>query len=177
MVQLDNNGCLMLTMTGGFDNLLAALNYAKNRYGSNLSGLGEGHGYKTGGLINKAGLYNLVEDGWPEFVIPTNPSRRTDAMKLLALAGRTITGKNKRPNQLPNVSGNDYGEVIERLEEQILIMQEQLVNSNKAIQLLTAILSKDNTVRIGTKEIYDANKKEKDKRDRTRNIFKGVATT
>jgi len=161
----------------GFDNLLAALNYAKNRYGSNLSGLGEGHGYKTGGLINKAGLYNLVEDGWPEFVIPTNPSRRTDAMKLLALAGRTITGKNKRPNQLPNVSGNDYGEVIERLEEQILIMQEQLVNSNKAIQLLTAILSKDNTVRIGTKEIYDANKKEKDKRDRTRNIFKGVATT
>lgn len=29
----------------GYDNLLAALNYAKNVYGNNLDGLGEGHGY------------------------------------------------------------------------------------------------------------------------------------
>ena len=29
----------------GYDNLLAAINYAKNAYGDNLDGLGEGHGY------------------------------------------------------------------------------------------------------------------------------------
>ena len=29
----------------GYDNLLSALHYAKNRYGNNLDGLGEGHGY------------------------------------------------------------------------------------------------------------------------------------
>lgn len=126
----------------GFDNLLAALNYAKHRYGKNLSGLGEGHGYKTGGLINAPGLYSLVEDGWPEFVIPTNPSRRTEAMKLLALAGRKInaSGSNRRPGQLPDVAGESSG-VINRLDKQIAMMQQQ-------IDLLTKILLKSNVLRI-----------------------------
>jgi TP901 family phage tail tape measure protein len=35
----------------GYDNLLAALNYAKHTYGPNLNGLGEGHGYAYGGVI------------------------------------------------------------------------------------------------------------------------------
>jgi TP901 family phage tail tape measure protein len=35
----------------GYDNMLAALNYAKHTYGSNLNGLGEGHGYAEGGVI------------------------------------------------------------------------------------------------------------------------------
>ncbi|MGG3383083.1 phage tail tape measure protein [Heyndrickxia faecalis] len=126
----------------GFDNLLAALNYAKHRHGKNLNGLGEGHGYKTGGLINTPGLYSLVEDGWPEIVIPTNPSRRTEAMKLLALAGRRInaTGSNRRPSQLPDVAGESSG-VINRLDKQIAMMQQQ-------IDLLTKILLKSNVLRI-----------------------------
>jgi len=119
----------------GFDNMLAALNYAKNRYGKNLSALGKGHGYATGGLINQSGLYNLAEDGYPEFVIPTDPKRRTDAMKLLALAGKQIQG-NKRPNQLPNVSGDDYSAMITRQDQQISLMQQQ-------VDLLTKLLFKD----------------------------------
>lgn len=152
-------------------NILASIRYALARYGS-LARAYRGVGYATGGLINNSGLYALAEDGWPEFVIPTNPARRTDAMKLLALAGKTIG--NKRPHQLPNVdySGGDNNlrDVVNRQDQQIALMQKQ-------IDLLTQLLLKDNSVYISTKQIYDANKKEKDKKDRLRNVFKGVPAT
>ncbi|MED3650605.1 tape measure protein [Heyndrickxia sporothermodurans] len=150
-------------------NILASIRYALSRYGS-LARAYRGVGYETGGLINNEGLYRLAEGGYPEWVIPSDPSRRTDAMKLLALAGRQIQG-NKRPNQLPNVSNNnsEINELVSRQDQQISLMQKQ-------IELLTQLVLKDSNVYIGSKEIYDANKKEKDRQDRTRNVFKGVAT-
>ena len=82
------------------DNILASIRYSLSRYGS-LSSAWRGVGYATGGLINQEGLYQLAEEGFPEFVIPTDPARKTDAMKLLALANQKIQGKsNKRPNDL-----------------------------------------------------------------------------
>ncbi|SEM79667.1 Transglycosylase SLT domain-containing protein [Terribacillus saccharophilus] len=90
----------------------AAINYIKFRYGNvyNVPGtkaLAQGRpyvGYATGTRVAQHGLYEVSEEGHPEWVIPTDPRRRTEAMKLLALAGREITG-NKRPNQLPNTTG------------------------------------------------------------------------
>lgn len=55
-----------------YDNLLAALNYAKHRYGPSLSFLGNGHGYDNGGVIDKKELAWLAENN-REFVI--NPQR------------------------------------------------------------------------------------------------------
>ncbi|MGD7021783.1 phage tail tape measure protein [Rossellomorea vietnamensis] len=72
-------------------------------------------GFATGGQVNTAGLYPLAEEGRPEYVITTNPSRKTDAMKLLALAGRAISG-NKQPFQLPDVSKNDDATLNQLLE-------------------------------------------------------------
>ncbi|USK48864.1 transglycosylase SLT domain-containing protein [Bacillus sp. CMF12] len=113
-------------------NILASIRYAVSRYGS-LSKAYRGVGYASGGLINSEGFYQLAEGGWPEWVIPTDPSRRTDAMKLLALAGHEIMG-NKRPQQLPNVSGgsNDNSllkDLLDATLQQNQILMRILQNS------------------------------------------------
>jgi SLT domain-containing protein/phage-related protein len=118
-------------------NAAAAINYIKSRYGNvfnvpGIKALRQGRpyvGYATGGRIENNGLYQLAEEGHPEWIIPTDPNRRTEAMKLLALAGREITG-NKRPNQLPNPTGRTgdsvMTDVINLLREMVGIQQEQL---------------------------------------------------
>lgn len=76
----------------GYDNMLAGLNYAKHRYGSGLSFLGNGHGYEYGGIINTNQLIEVAEHNKPEMVLPlTNKSR---ANQLITQANQIVNGNN-----------------------------------------------------------------------------------
>ncbi|KSU30953.1 tape measure protein [Lactococcus lactis] len=88
----------------GYDNLLAALNYAKKKYGPSLSFLGNGHGYENGGIINAHGFYEIGEGNKPEMVIPLSVEKNARANQLLAEANQRINGNNRASSNTADLS-------------------------------------------------------------------------
>ncbi|MCT3032719.1 tape measure protein [Pediococcus pentosaceus] len=124
----------------GYDNILAGLNYAKHRYGSGLSFLGNGHGYANGGIANTPSIFG---EAGPEMAIPLSMTRSDRANQLL---GETvvhmaknnpdrITDKNTtysshelitKLDKLTNLAGN----MVELLQEQILATRDSAFNKD-----------------------------------------------
>lgn len=111
---------------------ISALQYIVRRYGWGGFNRAAAYAYKTGGLVYN-GLYHLGDDGYPEWIIPTNPSREDDAAKLLALASNDIS-KNKRPKHFSstNVGGNGDNYLEKKLDTMIGLLIK-LVGSNEEI--------------------------------------------
>lgn len=100
----------------GYDSLLAGLNYAKKRYGSNLSFLGNGHGYEHGGIIDKHQIAELGEKGKKEAVIPLDISERARAIPLMKTAMNELN-KNAPSKQDTITTGNDSQDLSEVLDK------------------------------------------------------------
>ena len=121
----------------GFDNMLAAIRYAKNRYGANMLGvIGRGHGYENGGLINKDGLYRAGEGNKPEMVIPL--TRKTRAIELMGQALAFLAGDNKQPNTQSSSTDNTA--------ELVTLIKQQQKQHSELMRILKAILLKDNGI-------------------------------
>lgn len=115
----------------GYDNLLAALNYAKKTYGPSLSFLGNGHGYENGGLISSHGLYEIGEGNKPEMVIPLSVEKNARANQLLAEANQRINGNNYEKNSNRNMelalnqAVNLLSQVLGATKEQTIALKNQ----------------------------------------------------
>ncbi|MDU0452337.1 phage tail tape measure protein [Staphylococcus chromogenes] len=138
---------------------ISALRYIVRTYGWGGFNRAAAYAYKTGGLVHN-GLYHLGEDGYPEWVIPTDPSRADDAAKLLALASNDIS-KNKRPKHFSstNVGGNGDSYLEKKLDTMIGLLIK-LVGSNEEIA------SKDYEPVIDNFGLGDFINKTVDKRER-----------
>ena len=111
---------------------ISALRYIVRTYGWGGFNRAAAYAYKTGGLVHN-GLYHLGDDGYPEWIIPTDPSRADDAAKLLALASNDIS-KNKRPKHFSNNSVGSNGDSnLEKKLDTMIGLLIKLVGSNEEI--------------------------------------------
>jgi hypothetical protein len=93
----------------GYDNLLAALNYAKHRYGSDLSYLGQGHGYDNGGWLQPGAGMTVNATGKPEPVFTNGQWSLIEA--LAARGAMADTGGGLQPGDrliLTTGAGTDF---------------------------------------------------------------------
>ncbi|MDT2481194.1 tape measure protein [Enterococcus avium] len=123
----------------GFDNMLAAIKYAKNRYGSNMLGvIGRGHGYANGGIVNQHQIAEIAEGNKPEIIIPLDSAKRSRAMQLLAIAMDKLGVTPENPKATSKGSGS--------LETLVALMVQQN-------NLLTKLIAKDTNINLDGEKI------------------------
>jgi len=108
----------------GYDNLLAALHYAKKTYGPSLSFLGNGHGYENGGLISQHGMYEIAERNMPEMIIPLDQSKRSRAKQLLNQVTNNFSSTDPHPTVADNATVVDLSAITQRLDGVVKLLQD-----------------------------------------------------
>jgi tape measure domain-containing protein len=97
--------------------------------------------HMLGGLALTDGLINVHKG---EYII--NPNHPTEAMKLIALAGKQVAAKSKQTRELPNPSRSNDSSVMERL-------LEKTIEQN---QILMELLNKDTDLHVDGKKMTEA---------------------
>ncbi len=119
---------------------ISAIRYIEKTYGWGGFPRAAARAYATGGIINSNGMYNLAEDGHGEVVVPLDPARASDAMKLMNYAATKIKGsKNKRPNQVSSKYSKGSGSYDN--SEEVALMRAQLAATQRQVDLLTQLVA------------------------------------
>lgn len=116
----------------GYDSLLAGLNYAKKRYGSDLSFLGQGHGYEHGGIITSHQIAELGEKGKREAVIPLDISERSRAIPLMKTAMNEMNKNSRNSQEEVYVGNSDSKDIVAKMDIMINIMTK-LMNKDTIV--------------------------------------------
>lgn len=120
----------------------AHLHYEVLRNGSPINP----NGFANGGLITKEQMAMVGEGNKAEMVIPLDPAKRTNAMKLLALTGKMLgvggKGGSVSPSQMKTPAASGDNQIIELLKQQVLLLQSLIANP----QLVTVQIPIDGQV-------------------------------
>lgn len=125
----------------GYDNLLAAINYIKHRYGTSDAAFNRvaAYGYANGGLVHKNGVYELAEGDMPEYVIPTDIAKRGRAWQLLTEAVARFAGDSPQGNH-DNTSDRERVSVLEsKLDIMIDLLGQLVTNGSNPIEVRNII--------------------------------------
>lgn len=125
----------------GYDNLLAAINYIKHRYGTSDAAFNRvaAYGYANGGLVHKNGVYELAEGDMPEYVIPTDIAKRGRAWRLLTEAVARFAGDAPQGNH-DSTSDRERVSVLEsKLDVMIDLLGQLVTNGSNPIEVRNII--------------------------------------
>ncbi|ARU13635.1 tape measure protein [Streptococcus phage P7151] len=125
----------------GYDNLLAAINYIKHRYGTSDAAFNyvATHGYANGGLVRKNGVYELAEGDMPEYVIPTDIAKRGRAWQLLSEAVARFAGDAPQNNHDDSSSQQRVSMLESKLDVVIGLLSQLVTNGSKPIEIQNII--------------------------------------
>ena len=125
----------------GYDNLLAAINYIKHRYGTTDAAFNRvaAYGYANGGLVHKNGVYELAEGDMPEYVIPTDIAKRGRAWQLLTEAVARFADDAPQGNH-DSTSDRERVSVLEsKLDVMIDLLGQLVTNGSNPIEVRNII--------------------------------------
>ena len=126
----------------GYDNLLAAINYIKHRYGTSDAAFNRvaSYGYANGGLVSKHGLYEIAEGNQPEYIIPMDAAKRGRAWRLLQRVVGQFVGESPADNSSGARDENNAIKTLsDKLDTIISLLSQLVTNGANPIELRNII--------------------------------------
>ncbi|MBM6697508.1 transglycosylase SLT domain-containing protein [Streptococcus alactolyticus] len=124
----------------GYDNLLAAINYIKHRYGTSDAAFNRvaAYGYRNGGLVANHGVYELAEENKPEYVIPTDVAKRGRAWQLLSEAVARFAGEAPDDRSI-SASDASIAKLEAKFDTVISLLTQLVANGTNPIEVRNII--------------------------------------